>query len=126
VRGAKTADDALLTHPPVLDCRNGRRNGTKATLRNGPSSAGKSTLAGALAKTLGSGRGWAYRIVALDDSGNVPRRAHPGRTACSKRPATRSAIRQAAECGFGVIVDRCITSKRIYDAILGRFRPAGC
>ena len=89
--------------------------GGQAILLNGPSSSGKSTLAGALQAVIEAGRGERYEVVSIDDWMETD----PMETiyeddiyAVSGDLCER--VLEILGTGTGVIIDHVITSERIY------------
>ena len=85
---------------------------------NGPSSSGKSTLAGALQYLIREKIGYLYEIVSIDDF--LKMSAHETiyeDDVFEISPALLEAVLSALRASNGVIIDHVITSKRIFDRL---------
>ena len=97
------------------------RRKTEAILLNGPSSAGKSSIARALRRKLSS-LGIAAKIVSLDDHLHMSAEEPIWEDDVYETvPKMCEEIRAALGEGRTLIVDHVITSPRIYDALLEAF-----
>ena len=84
-------------------------------LLNGPSSSGKSTLAGALQRLIGEKRSERYEVVSIDDfmEGSPMEKIYEDDVYAVSGDLCERALEILA-AGAGVIIDHVITSERIF------------
>lgn len=94
----------------------------RMVLLNGPSSAGKSTIANALAVLLNERTNGDYRVVSIDDFlVKKPGEMIYEDDVFEISAALNAKARRLWDAGHGVIIDHVITSSRIFEALRDAF-----